>query len=270
MERDLIGHHKVRAVALLALVAGLLVATTAVVQAELTSSGNLFITFDGDIEPETLPRDERAPIALWTAGRVRTLSGEKPPSLREITIGVHRDGHLETRGLPTCNKNKIDLLSSEAALEACADALVGSGTYRARTTFPEQSQTPSHGKILAFNAKIGGKSVILGHVYGDDPVPASDVIVFEISHPSGTFGTELHGMVPESLSRWGYLKRISLRLQRKYTYRGQRLSYMSASCRAPRGLDKAAFKFAFAELVFDDGRTLSSTITRTCRVNGDS
>jgi hypothetical protein len=45
---------------------------------------------------------------------------------------------------------------------------------------------------------------------------------------------------------------------------------MSASCRAPRGLDKAAFKFAFASLVFDDGRTLSSTITRTCRVKGSS
>jgi hypothetical protein len=264
------GHRRMKVLAVLAAVAGLLAATTAVVRAELTSSGNLFITFDGDIEPEALPRGERAPVALWVAGRVRTLSGEKPPSLREITIGVHRDGHLETRGLPTCSKNKIDLLSSEEALEACADALVGSGTYRARTTFPEQSQTPSHGRILAFNARVGGRSVILGHVYGDDPVPASDVIVFEISHPSGTFGTELHGNVPESLSRWGYLKRISLRLQRKYTYRGERRSYMSASCRAPRGLDKAAFKFAFASLVFDDGRTLSSTITRTCRVKGSS
>jgi len=257
-------------VALLALVAGLLVATTAVVRAELSASGNLFITFDGGIEPEALPRDERAPIAVWIAGRVRTLSGEKPPSLRELTIGLHRDGHLETKGLPTCKKDQIDLASSAEALEVCRDALVGSGTYRARTTFPEQSQTPSHGKILAFNAKVGGRAVVFGHVYGDDPAPTSDIIVFEITHPAGSFGTVLHGTLPESLTRWGYLKRISLRLQRKYTYRGERLSYMSAPCRAPRGLNKAAFRFAFASMLFDDGRTLSSKLTRTCRVRRDS
>ena len=112
--------------------------------------------------------------------------------------------------------------------------------------------------------------MIFGHVYGDDPAPTSDLIVFEIKHPAGTFGTVLHGTLPESLTRWGYLKRISLRLQRKYTYRGERLSYMSAPCRAPRGLNKAAFKFAFASMLFDDGRTLSSKLTRTCRVRGDS
>ena len=215
-------HRKARAIALLAIVAGLLAATASVVRAELTASGNLFITFDGGIEPEALPRDEAAPITVWIAGQVRTLSGEKPPSLREITIGLNRDGHLETRGLPTCSKNQIDLASSAEALDICGDALVGTGTYRARTTFPEQSQSPTHGKLLAFNAKIGGRSVILGHVYGDDPAPAGDIIVFDISHPKGTFGTVLEGTLPESLTRWGYLKRISLRLHRNYTYRGRR------------------------------------------------
>jgi hypothetical protein len=259
-----------RLLALLLGVVGLLVATTSVVRAELSVSGNLFITFDGNIEPNALPRHERAPVAIWIAGRVRTLSGDKPPSLREITIGLHRDGHLETRGLPTCTKEQIDLASSAEALKACGDALVGSGTYRARTTFPEQSQTPSHGKILAFNAKIGGKTVVLGHVYGDDPAPTSDIIVFEITHPSGTFGTVLHGTLPESLTRWGYLKRISLRLDRKYAFHGKRLSYMSAPCPAPRDLKQAAFKFAFASMVFDDGRTLSAKLTRTCRVRETS
>jgi len=266
----MIGQRRLRALALLALLAGLLAATASVVRAELSASGNLFITFDGGIEPEALPRDERAPIAVWIAGRVRTLSGEKPPSLREITIGLHRDGHLENRGLPTCRRDQIDLASSSEALRVCRDALVGTGVYRARTTFPEQSQTPSLGRILAFNAKIGGRSVVLGHVYGNDPAPTSDIIVFEITHPSGTFGTVLHGTLPESLTRWGYLKRISLRLQRKYTYRGEQLSYMSAPCRAPRGLNKAAFKFAYASMLFDDGRMLSSKLTRTCRVRGDS
>ncbi|MET0557197.1 MAG: hypothetical protein ABW065_00800 [Solirubrobacterales bacterium] len=248
------------------LVAALGAVTASLARAELTASGNLFINFDGDIEPEVLPRDERAPVTVWIAGQVRTLSGEKPPSLREITIGVNRDGHLETRGLPVCRMAQIELASTKEALAACGDALVGEGRYRARSTFPEQADTSIQGKILAFNSKIGGQAVILGHVYSGSPAPSTGIIVFKITHPSGTFGTVLTGSVPENLTRWGYLKRISLSLHRDYTYKGKHLSYLSAPCRAPRDLQKAAFKFAFATMLFDDGRTLSSTLTRTCRV----
>jgi hypothetical protein len=251
---------------LLCLVGALGVAMTSLARAELTASGNLFINFNGDIKPEVLPRDERAPVTVWIAGQVRTLSGEKPPSLQELTIGINRDGHLETRGLPVCRLAQIKLASSKDALAACGDALVGEGRYRARSTFPEQADSSIQGKILAFNGKIGGHAAILGHVYSGDPAPSTGVIIFEITHPSGTFGTVLTGSVPENLTRWGYLKRISLRLHRNYTYKGKQLSYLSAPCRAPRDLRRAAFKFAFATMLFDDGRTLSSTLTRTCRV----
>jgi hypothetical protein len=255
---------------LLSLVAALGAVTASLARAELTASGNLFITFNGDIEPETLPRDERAPVTVWISGQVRTLSGEKPPSLRKLTIGVNRDGHLETRGLPVCRKAQIAAASTREALEVCRDALVGEGRYRARLAFPEQDQTSAQGKILAFNSKIGGRTVILGHVYGDDPVPSIGIITFKITHPSGTFGTVLTGSIPENLSRWGYLKRISLNLHRDYTYKGKHLSYLSAPCHAPRDLQKAFFKFAFATMLFDDGRTLSSTLTRTCRVKHEA
>jgi hypothetical protein len=247
----------------------LLAVTATVVRAELVASGNLFVTFSGGIRPDALPRDERGPIAVWISGQVRTLSGEKPPSVRRVTIGLNRNGRLETRGLPVCRKAEIDLASSADALAACRSSLVGSGKYRARTTFPEQAQTPAHGKILAFNGRLGGRQVILGHVYGSEPTPSTGIIVFKITHPrKGSFGTVLDGTVPERLSRWGYLKRIRLELHREYTYKGRRLSYLSAPCRAPRGLRRAAFKFAYASMRFDDGRILSSEITRTCRVAG--
>jgi hypothetical protein len=255
---------------LLCVVAALGAVTASLARGELTASGNLFITFNGDIEPEVLPRNERAPVTVWISGQVRTVSGETPPSLRKVTIGINRDGHLETRGLPVCRMGQIATSTSEEALAACGDALVGEGRYRARFTFPEQAETPTLGKILAFNGKIGGRTVILGHVYGEDPVPSTGVITFEITHPSGTFGTVLTGSVPENLSRWGYLKRISLSLHRNYTYRGKQLSYLSAPCRAPGDLRRASFKFAFATMLFDDGRTLSSNLTRTCRVKPEA
>ncbi len=251
---------------MLGLVVALGVVTASLARAELTASGNLFITFNGDLEPEILPRDKRAPVTVWISGQVRTLAGEEPPSLREITIGINRDGHLETRGLPVCPMARIKLATSEEALDACGDALVGEGRYRARLTFPEQADSSVQGKILAFNGRIGGRPAIFGHIYSDNPVPNIGIINFKITHPSGTFGTVLVGSVPESLSRWGYLKRISLSLHRNYTYKGKHLSYLSAPCSAPRDLQQASFQFAFAKMVFDDSRTLSSNLTRTCKV----
>jgi hypothetical protein len=98
-------------------------------------------------------------------------------------------------------------------------------------------------------------------------VPSTGIIVFRISHPRrGAFGTVLRGTVPETLSRWGYLKRINIEFHRLYRYRGKRLSYLSAPCPAPRDLNRGAFRFAYASMLFDDGRRLSSTLTRTCHV----
>lgn len=244
-------------------------ALTSLAAAELTSKGNLFVTFNGGILPNSLPREERAPITVWIAGKVRTLKGERPPALRSITIALNRNGVLETKGLPVCRYREIVVASRETALDLCRDAVVGSGTYRARTTFPEQERQPTFGRILAFNSRLGGKPAILGHVYAEDPAPSVNIIVLYIRRRSkGSYRTVLTGTSPIGLTRWGYLKRISLRLHRNYRYRGRPHSYLSAACPAPRHLRSASFKFARTSLSFVDGRKLSATLTRTCDVRG--
>jgi hypothetical protein len=240
----------------------------AAAQAELSASGNLFITFKGGISPKALPRAKAAPIAVSMAGKVRTLSGEKPPALRNVTIALNRAGVLDTTGLPTCAKGRLEGSSSSQALGSCSDALVGTGRYRARTSYPESPPQPTVGKILAFNARLHGQPAILGQVYSISPVRSTSVIVFEIRHPAGTFGTVLSGSVPRALTKFSYLKRISLRLHRTYSYHGRVHSYLSAPCSAPKGLSRASFPFVKASLSFVDGRTLSATLTRTCRVRG--
>jgi hypothetical protein len=259
----------VKGVAVLLSVVAAFAALTSLAAAELTSKGNLFVTFNGGILPGALPRDERAPITFWIAGKVRTLSGEHPPALRSLTIALNRNGYLETKGLPVCRLRKIIVASRREALDACRDALVGSGTYRARTTFPEQVRRPSFGRITAFNSSEGGKPTILAHVFGEDPVPTTSIIVLHIQHRArGPYGTVLSGTSPIGLTRWGYLKRITLRLHRTYTYRGRQHSYLSAACPAPRDLREASFNFAQASMSFVDGRELSATMTRTCQVRG--
>lgn len=240
----------------------------AVARAELSSSGNLFITFSGGISPSTLPRHQRAPIAVWMAGKVRTLAGEKTPALRKVRIALNRNGVIETLGLPRCKESEIEAQTSNKALKACGDALVGTGRYRARTTFPSQPPTPSVGRILAFNARIGGAPAILGAVFTRSPARSVSIIDFTIRRDRGAFGTVLEGTVPDSLSRFSYLKRISLRLHRIYPYHGQLHSYLSAPCSAPSGLNHASFPFVQASLSFADGRTLSATLNRSCGVRG--
>ncbi|HEY1285258.1 MAG TPA: hypothetical protein VGF04_04160 [Solirubrobacterales bacterium] len=259
------GRGKLGRIAVLALLLFLLGAAS-IARAELSASGNLFITFNGGIVPNALPRHDRAPITVWIAGKVRTLAGEQPPALRTITIALNRSGRLETKGLPTCRRGRIEATTSAEALKVCGDALVGSGTYRARSTFPEQARSPTFGKILAFNATTNGHPAILAHVHGTKPAPSTNIIPFQIRRTKGRYGTVLTGSSPIGLTRWGYLKQITLRLHRNYVYRGRRHSYLSAPCRAPEDLSQATFPFAYTSMSFVDGRILSATLSRTCRV----
>jgi hypothetical protein len=255
-----------RCTVLLALVTACLL-VSAVAKAELVERGDLFVKFQGGISPTALPRDTGAPITVSIDGTIRTLSGERPPALRFISIAINRGGKIDTEGLPRCDRSQLEPATSEEALEACRPALVGEGRYAAEAlALPEQADYPLQGRLLAFNAVIDGKAVILAHVYGHTPVPNSRVFVFHIHHAQGTFGTILTATLPDALNRTGYLKQISLDLRRDFVYRGRRHSYVSAACAAPAGFTSAVFPFARVGMTFADGRKLASTLTRSCQV----
>jgi hypothetical protein len=237
-----------------------------IANAELVERGNLFVKFAGGIAPTALPRTEQAPIGVRVDGTVRVLSGERPPALRHISIAINRGGVLDTRGLPTCRRSQIEPATSQQALESCGPALVGEGRYVGALALPEQDRFPLQGRVLAFNAVVDGQRAILAHVYGGEPVPNSRIIVFHIHQSQGTFGTTLSAALPARLNRSGYLKKISLNLRRSFVYRGVRHSYLSAACSAPAGFTSATFPFSKVSMTFADGRKLSSTLIRTCRV----
>lgn len=244
----------------------LLLSIAAPARAELVERGGLFVRFQGGLAPTALPRDSLAPIAVSVDGTVKTLSGERPPALRQISIELNRGGVLDPRGLPVCRYEELVSSADEQALANCGDALVGNGSYVANTAFPEQLTFPSSGQILAFNAVVGGRPAILAHIYGTEPVAMTRIITFHISHRRGAYGTVLTGELPPALNRYGYVKRINLRLHRRYVYRGEQRSYLAAACPAPAGFPGATFPFARAAMSFADGRTLTSTLTRSCRV----
>jgi hypothetical protein len=254
---------------LLALAVCFLATAAAPAGAELSQRGDLFVSFQGGIAPVALPRSSPAAIAVHVAGTVKTLSGQQPPALRRMSIELNRAGHLDTRGLPVCRLAQIESTSDQQALAACGSALVGGGSYRAVTAFPEQSLFPAVGHILAFNGRDEGGRIILAHIYGPLPAPMTRVVVFRIHPARGAYGAMLTGALPESVNPYGYVTQIALILHRRFTYRGALRSYLSASCAAPAGFPGATFPFARVSMGFADGRTLSSTLVRSCTVRRD-
>jgi hypothetical protein len=239
---------------------------TASASAELTQRGDLFVRFDGGISPKALPRQALAPIGMRIEGAVKVPSGGEPPSLRRMRIAINRAGHLDTHGLPLCQRQRLEQATSTEALATCDAALVGAGGIVARTSLPDQPATTVRSDVLLFNGRDHGRPAILAHIYQTQPTPRAWIVVFEIHRQGGTFGTVITGQLPPEMSHDGRLKSIFLQLERRYVFHGYPRSYLSAACSAPAGFTAATFPFARASMIFDDGRTLSSTLVRSCRV----
>jgi hypothetical protein len=252
--------------AMLALTVALCLSATAIAVAEVTQQGNLRVSFEGRIAPQQLPRTGKAPVAVTLAGAIKTTDGLDPPQLRTVTLAINRNGKLDYEGLPRCNYHQIQPSNTAEAKEACKRSLVGTGTFEANVALPEQSPFPSDGKILAFNGNLHGKPVIYAHIYGTKPLPTSFVLPFEIRQGSGEYATTLIADLPQVAAEWGFVSGVSLTLQRNFTYKGKRHSYLSAGCPAPKGFPGATFSFAKASFGFEDGKTLSSTLRRSCGV----
>jgi hypothetical protein len=256
-----------RRLVVLAAALGIL-ACSAAVRAEVNQRGGLRVTFEGKLSPSTLPRHGSAPVGVSVGGTVSSTNGKIPPQLRKIEIAINRHGRLEPRGLPICSIDDIQPATTESALESCRTSLVGTGHFSAKILLPSQAPFPSSGKIFAFNGRFHGRPAILAHVYGTEPAPTSFTLPFAISKRSGTFGTALSASLPKVTSNWGYVTGLQMTLRRRFAFHGQLRSYASAGCPAPDGFPGAVFPFARATFGFSMGRTLSTTLIRSCRARG--
>lgn len=236
--------------------------------AEVSQKRGVRVAVEGSIKPSRLPRRGAAPVAVSFAGRIGSSRSGEPPQLREISIAINRHGHLDTRGLPRCRIRRIDPSTTRDAIAVCRSSLVGEGGFSANVKLPEQSPFPSQGKVLAFNGRFRGRPAVLVHIFGTSPVPTSIVLPFAISSTRGTFGTELTASLPRVTGDWGFVTGIGMTLSRRYSYRGKRHSYMSAACPAPSGFRRVFFPLARTSFAFAGGPTVTSTLTRSCRVRG--
>lgn len=250
-----------------ALLTTLALATLA--QAAITQKENLRVTVTGKLSPHALPRTGAAPVAVSVAGQVSTTDESDPPQLQQLKIEINSHGRLDYSGLPLCRISQIQPASNTRALSACRSALVGQGSFSATLSLPGQAPYPTQGRLLVFNARQGGRQVLLGHIYNFHPFSSSFVITFEISNRRhGTYGTTLTANLTKSLGNKRNLTGIAMTLSRRYAYRGASHSFLSADCPAPKGVRSVLFPLARTSFAFAGNTTLTSTLNSSCGVRG--
>jgi hypothetical protein len=236
--------------------------------AETKILGDLRLSVQAKLSPKKLPRQASAPIAVSVGWQIGSADpAQKPPSLKGVKIEINRAGILDPAGLPDCPYPEIQPASTQRALANCRASLVGQGGFAALVGLEGQESYVSRGKMLVFKGAKAGKAVLFGQIYASYPFAASFVIVFKLSKEAkGAYATTLTATLPANLRAWGNLTEVKMRLARNYSYKGQRRSFLSAACPAPKGFGAAPFPLARASFTFNGAPQVSQVLSETCKV----
>jgi hypothetical protein len=233
--------------------------------AERAQRGNLIVTLNGGIKPLKLPRRERAPVAVDLAGGVQTTDGSPLPRVDRLKLELAWRGLLSTRGLPNCPRARLASTLSREALAACSGSLVGRGKLNAKIYLPNQRPFGVRANLLVFNGKSkAGRPAVLVHAYSTDP-PVSFVIPFVVKRQPGAFRTVLVTTIRRAVGNWPHVSNFRIQIGRDFVHRGDRYSYLSASCPVPKNFTAGFLSFARATYTFAGGDQLQIESVRSCR-----
>lgn len=221
--------------------------------------GNIIANGDAGFAPTALPRDHDAPIKLFGHGRIRTVDGTRPSPLRKIVVELDKHGHAETRGLPKCTLRKLVATTTRQARKACPGAIVGTGFGTALIELPEQLPIEASSPILVFNGpEMHGNPSGIGHAFLKYPVPATYLVQAELEKVhNGRYGYRVEVNLPKIANDYGSGIYGRLKFDRKWTYKGKRLSVANARCADGRLQGRI-------ELTFKDGTFLQASGFKRC------
>lgn len=232
-------------------------------QAERAQSGNLIVSLNGGIRPRKLPRSRPAPVAVHLSGRALTADRSPLPRVNWIRLELAWRGVMDTRGLPTCPRQRLRGTSSRQAVASCGGALVGRGRLFARVFVPNQTPFAVNAQLNAFNGRTAaGHHALLVHAFSLDP-PVSFTIPFTVRRRPGNH-TVLVALIRRSAGPWPHVTSFQVSVSRRFLYRGKWHSYLSASCPVPHGFT-AGFSYARATYTFAGEDQLSTESVRSCR-----
>ncbi len=250
--------HLICAIAVGAALAAIFVAS-ALARPHVIRSENLFLKDDGGIFPSRLPKYSQMPISARIDAEIGTTDGTHPPAVKTLDIDFDKSIRVNARGLPSCRKSQLLARSTVAAKKACPNAIVGSGEGEVEVALPEQEPFAATGPIVLFNGGIhGGTTLLFVHAYVNVPAPTAVIAMVKITRiHRGHYGIHTVSRIPAIVGGAGSVIRFKLTIGRKFTYKGKRESYLTASC--PTGV-----YYTEGNIFFADGNKLQGTHILPC------
>ncbi len=212
------------------------------------------------ISPKALYKKTSSPGSLFVdvkTGTTGSANGAPSPAVHDV-IDFDQNLSLKTKGLPTCNPTQLQSTSTEAAERVCGKAIIGTG--EATTLLPLGTLYTEPTKVTAFNGvPQGGKPVVLLHAYGTSPVQTTLVLVGVVSnYGKEGYGPRLDVTIPPIAGGSGAITDFSVKIQKSWTYKGKKTSFVNAKCPASK---KLKYRGAFS---YKDGVTITATHTQSC------
>jgi hypothetical protein len=220
---------------------------------------NLCVGDNGGISPTKLPKHGGAPVTARLIGDIATRDGTHPPALQQLEADVDRTIKVDAVGLPTCSEKQLEATSSATARKVCGDAIIGSGSAEVEVAFPEQKPFRSTGPLLLFNSGVHGATTnFLLHAYVDVPAPTAVIVKAKVTRiHNGRYGLHLEAHIPKVAGGAGSATAFDLKIGRRYTYKGRKKSFLTASCPTGSWATKG-------NLLFSDQTRLGFTHVFTC------
>jgi hypothetical protein len=241
-----------------ALVVAIAAATTAIAGPTVNAPDGNTQSIDSLIRPKKLSKTKLTPATLQVTTLTTSTTKPVPSPAIHATIDFDKNAALFTKGLPTCDPSKVQNQSTENAERACRSAKIGSGhaiAYLQAGQLYEVQQT-----VTAFNGvPKGGKPTVILHSYGTTPLQTTLVLVGTVvNYNKEGYGPRLELEIPLIAGGTGALKEFEVKIDRKWTYKGVKRSFISAKCPNSKKL-KARGKFDYR-----DGESLTAFSKQTC------
>ena len=253
------------------LIAGLTAAVAAAIVASAAIAGSTgagVTTPDGNtqsvgvqVTPRKLYKKTFTPANLEATTKLTTSAASTVPSPTvRVVLDFDKNAKLFTKGIPTCDPAKLQSTSTTVALQQCGSAKIGSGTATALLPVGSTVYTVNQ-VVTAFNGvPQGGKPVVILHTYGETPIQTTLVLVGAVTnYNKGGYGPRLDLVVPKIAGGTGALTDFNVKISKKYKYKGQSVSFISAKCPNSGKLK------ARAQVTFLDGESSTPTTTQTCQ-----
>jgi hypothetical protein len=251
-------HKRFTLVASLATIVAIAIPVSAAIAGEtVTGPDGNTQSIEASVSPKALYKKTPSPATLSVDVKTGATSGIPSPAVHDI-IDFDQNLSLATKGLPTCNAAQLQNTSTEAAEKACGKAKIGSGT--STTLLPLGTLYTEPTKVTAFNGvPQGGKPVVLLQAYGTSPVQTTLVLVGTVSNLGKEgYGPRLDVTIPPLAGGVGVITDFNVKISKTWTYKGKKMSFVSAKCPASR---KLKYRGAFT---YKDGTTIEAGTTQSC------